>query len=96
MSLPIFQTWPLLSESKSGFDFFVLGGAVVLVGADEGDFLADVFVQELGGLEEIVFVVLFDDAELVGFGERAEMNGGGIHGGGDVHEFEAERCRWAE
>ena len=31
---------------QGGFDFFVLGGAVVLIGADQRDFLADVFVQE--------------------------------------------------
>ena len=75
---------------KRGFDFFVLRGAAVLIRADEGDFAADVFVEELGGLEEIVFVILLEDAELIGIGERAEVNGGGIDGGGDVHEFEAE------
>ena len=75
---------------QSGFDFFVFGGAVVHVRADEGDFFADVLVEELGRFEEVVFVILFDDAELVGVGQRAEMDGGGIDGGGDVHEFETE------
>src|SRR5207237_1428226 len=50
------------------------------------------FVQEFRGLEEIVFVILLDDAKLFGIGERTEMHGGGIHGGGDVHEFQTKRA----
>src|SRR4029077_18366700 len=53
---------------------------------------ADVFVEEFRGLEEIVFVILFDDAEFLRVVERTEMNGGGIDSGGDVHKFEAERA----
>ena len=40
--------------------------------------------------EEIVFVILFEDVEFGGIGERAEVNGGGVYGGGDVFEFKAE------
>ena len=47
-------------------------------------------MKEFCGLEEIVFVVLFDDAKLIGIGQRAEMNRRGIHGRGDVHKFQAE------
>ena len=47
-------------------------------------------MEELGGFEEIVFVILLEDGELIGIRERAEMDGGRIDGGGDVHEFEAE------
>jgi hypothetical protein len=49
-------------------------------------------VQEFGGFEEIVLVILLDHAQLVRFGEGAEVDGGRIDGGGDVHEFEAERA----
>src|SRR6202007_3292367 len=37
-------------REQSGLDLFVLGGAAVLVSANKGDFLADVFVQEFGRL----------------------------------------------
>ena len=72
---------------QSGFDFFMLGGAAVLIRADQRDFLAHVFVEKFRGLEEIVFVILFDDAKLVRIGERAKMYRGGIDGGSDVHEL---------
>src|SRR5207249_3590906 len=77
---------------QGGFDLLVLGGAAFLIGADQRDFLTHVFVQEFRGLEEIVFVILLDDAKLFGIGERTEMHGGGIHGGGDVHEFQTKRA----
>ena len=91
MSLPIFQTWPLLSESRVALiSSFFRCAVFVGVGVDERDFFADVFVEEFCGIEEIVFVILFEDVEFGGVGERAEVDGGGIDGGGDVFEFEAE------
>src|SRR5579859_40093 len=77
---------------QSGLYFFALGGAVVLVSANQSDFLADIFVQEFGGFEQVVFVVLLDDAEFVRLAEGAEMDGCGIDGGGDVHELQPERA----
>ncbi len=47
-------------------------------------------MEELRGLEQIVFVVLLDDAELFRIGERAEMDGRGIDGRGDVHELQTK------
>src|SRR5260370_39658275 len=47
-------------------------------------------MEELRGLKEVVFVVLFDDAELFGVVQRSEMDSGGIDGCGDIHEFESE------
>src|SRR5260370_22818221 len=47
-------------------------------------------MEELRGLKEVVFVVLFDDAELFGVVPRSEMDSGGIDGCGDIHEFESE------
>ena len=70
----------------------MLGGAAFLVGANQRHLLADVFVEKFCGLEQIVFVVLLDDAELVRVGERAEMHGSRIDGGGDVHELQAKRA----
>src|SRR5271169_1598126 len=49
-------------------------------------------MEKLGWLEEVVFVVLLDDAELIGIGERTEMDRCRVHGSGDVHELEAERA----
>ena len=90
MSLPIFQTGPLLSASRVALISSCLVSPFSRIGADERDFFADVFVEEFGGLQEIVFVILFENAELVGFGEGAKMHGGGIYGGGDVFEFQVE------
>src|SRR5205807_3348748 len=67
------------------------GRAVLLVRTYQRHFLADVFVEELRRLEQIVFIVLFDDAELIRLIQRTEMNRRGIHRGGDIHEFQAER-----
>ncbi len=47
-------------------------------------------MEELGGFEEIVFVILFDDTELIGFGERAEMDRCRIYRGGNIHKLKAE------
>ncbi len=57
-----FPDGPVVVGQQYGFDLFMLGGPAVLVRVHQGDFLADVFVEELGGLEEVVFVVLLDDA----------------------------------
>ncbi len=72
----------------------MFGRAVFLIRANQRDFLADVFVQEFGGFEEIVFVILLDHAQFVRLGQGAEMYRGGIHGSRDVHEFEAESASW--
>src|SRR5277367_3336812 len=39
-----FPNLPVVVGEKSGLDLFVLGGAVVLIGADERHFLANIFV----------------------------------------------------
>ena len=48
-------------------------------------------MQQFGGLEKVVFVVLFDDPQFFRVVQRTEMNGRGIDGGGDVHEFQTKR-----
>jgi hypothetical protein len=48
------------------------------------------YVEEFRGLQEIVFVILFDNAEFLRLRQRAEVDGCGINGRGDVFEFEAE------
>ena len=48
-------------------------------------------MQQFGGLEKVVFVILFDDPEFFRVVQRTEMNGRGIHGGGNVHEFQTKR-----
>ena len=88
-----FPHWAVVVRQQRGLDLLVLGGAIFLVGADQGHFLAHVLVQQLRRFQQVVFVVLLDDAEFVGVGERAEMHGSRIHRGGDVFEFQAEGCR---
>jgi len=44
------------------------------------------------GLEEVVFVILFDDAEFFRIVQGTEMNRRGIDGRGDIHEFQAKRA----
>src|SRR5713101_6796620 len=47
-------------------------------------------MEELGRLKKVVFVILFDDAELFGIVQGAKMDSGGVDGRGDIHEFESE------
>ena len=47
-------------------------------------------MKKFGRFEEIVFVILFEDAEFFWLIQGTEMDGRGIDGGGDIHEFEAE------
>ena len=54
---------------------------------------AHVFLQQLLRVEQVVFVVLLDHAELRGIGERAEVHGRGIDGRGDVLEPQRENSR---
>ena len=49
-------------------------------------------MEEFRGFEEVVFVILLDDAKLFRIVQRAEMDGGWVYGGGDVHEFQAKRA----
>ena len=64
--------------------------AVHLTRAHERDVASDVFAEQLFGLEEIVFVVLFEHAHARGLAERAEMHGRRIDRRGDVHEAQVE------
>ena len=61
-----------------------------MIRAHQRDFLADVLMQEFRGLEEVVFIVLFDDAEFFWIVQGTEMNRRGIDGCGDVHELQAK------
>ena len=48
-------------------------------------------MQKLRRFEQVVFVVLLDNADLVGLVQRAKMDGCGIHGRSNVHELQAQR-----
>ena len=75
---------------KRGFGFFPLGGTVFLHGAKDGDFATDIFIENFIGVEQVVFVVLFEYAQFFGISNGAEVNRRGHHGRGDVHETELE------
>src|SRR5262249_52000492 len=83
-----FPDGPVVVRKQQRFRFGPARGARVPFGAHEGDFLADVFLKELLRVEQIVFVVLFDDADFGGIDERTEVHGGRIDGRGDVFKVE--------
>ena len=62
------------------------GRPVLLPHAHERDVAADVLAEQLLGLEQVVLVVLLEDAQPRRLAERAEVDGGGIDGRRDVHE----------
>ena len=78
---------------KERADLLLAGRPSLLTRPHERDLAADVLPEQLLGLEQIVFVVLFDDAERGRLGERAEVHGGGIDRGRDVHELQVELAR---
>ncbi len=87
-----FPDGAVVVREQGGLDLFALGRGIFLVRPHQRDFLADILVEEFRGLEEIVFVILLDDAKLFRIVQRAEMNGSRIYRGGDVHEFQAKRA----
>ncbi len=58
--------------------------------ANQRDIPADILFQELVGVEQVVFVVLFEHREAQRFRERANVNCRRVHRGGDVHEAEID------
>ena len=73
--------------------FFLARRSALLPRAHERDVAADVLAQQLVGLEQVVLVVLLEDADARRLGERAEVHGRRIHRRGDVHEVQIGRCR---
>ena len=53
---------------------------------------ADVLAQQLLGLEQVVLVVLLEDADARRLAERSKMHRRRVHGGGDVHEMQIGRA----
>ena len=72
--------------------FFFARRVPVLPRSDERDLAADVLAQQLLGLEQVVLVVLLEDADARRLGQRSEVHGRRIHGGGDVHEMQIGRA----
>jgi hypothetical protein len=54
------------------------------------DVAADVLAQQLLRFEQVVLVILLEDADARWLGQRAEVNGRGIDGGRNVHEAQIE------
>ena len=61
-------------------------GAAVLQQPHERNVAAHVLVQQLLGLEQVVFVILLEHADARGLAERAEMHRRRIHRRRNVHE----------
>ena len=89
ISLPIFQTGPPLFASSSALVSTQRVEPALVSGRDQGDFAADIFLQQLLRVEQIVFVVLLDDAELVGAVSERKCTVVGIDGRG--HAFKSQR-----
>ena len=81
---------PVVVAQEVRADFFLDAAAVLLHGADQRDIAADVFPQQLLGLEEIVLVVLLEHAHGPWIGEGSKMNRRRIHRRRDVHEAQIE------
>ena len=60
----------------------------VLVVADDTDLLAQVLLHELGAVDQIELVVLFEDLDTGWVGERLEVDRGRIDLRGHVHELD--------
>ena len=78
---------------EPGFHLFLLRRAVLGAQPDEHHLAADVLAEELLRLEQVVLVVLLEDAHARGVRERAEMHRGRIHGGRDVDEVQVGLAR---
>ncbi len=71
---------------KPGGDGFFPHGAAVLPQPYQRDVTPDVLAEQLLRLEQVVFVVLFEDVEPRRLGQRAEVHGRRVDGGGNIHE----------
>ena len=80
----------VVAEEPRGDGFFARG-AVLLDRSHERDVPADVLPEQLFGIEQVVLVVLLEDAEPRGLGQRSEVHGRRVDGGSDVHEPQVER-----
>src|SRR5678815_2497747 len=77
---------------KPGFHLFLPRGAPGLDEAYERDVAADVLAKQLVGFEQVVLIVLLEDVETSGLGQRADMHRRRVHRGCDVHEPQVERA----
>ncbi len=76
---------------QTGFHLFVPRRVSLVPRPHERHLPADILPQELLGLEKVVLVVLFDDADARRFGQRSKVHGRRIHRGRDVHEMQIRR-----
>ena len=81
---------PFVEREQCGRHLFGAGRAVLGPPAHQPDFAADVFLQELHRVEEVVLIVLLEDAEPRGIGQRAQVHRGRVDGRGDVAHLEIE------
>ncbi len=58
--------------------------------ANQRHLAADVLLQQLLRIEQVVFVVLFEHRQAARLRERTQVHGGRIHGGGDVFEAQVQ------
>src|SRR5262245_24517885 len=66
--------WAVVVAEETCFHFDVARGGAILPRPYKRDFATDVLSKQLVGLEQVVLVVLFHDADPRGFGQRAEMH----------------------
>ena len=78
---------------KTRLHFFLARRAALLHAAHQRDLAADVLAQQLVGLEQVVLVVLLEDADARRLAHRSEVHRGWIDRRGDIHEAQVEAAR---
>ena len=89
--VPDFPHRPVVIRQQSSFHLFPLSLAILAKRAHQRHFLAHVLVQQFRRIQQIVFVVLLNHAQLVRLRQRPEMHRGGIHRSRNIRELQAER-----
>ena len=76
---------PVVVRQEHGLHGNFLGGIVFRDDADQRQFLADIFLQELLRAQQIVLVILFEHIEFLGSSQGNDVNCCRIHLRGNIH-----------
>ena len=90
---PDFPYRPIVVRKQQRFRFRPFRRAGIFFRAHQSHFLAHIFLQQLLRIEQIVFVVLLDHAQLRRLGQRPEMHRRGIDGRGHILKMQWKYSR---
>ena len=85
-----FPNGSVVIRKQQRFRLHPLGRIILFLAAYESHLAAHVFLKQLRWIEEVVFVVLFDNSKLGRLGERTEMNGLRIDRSRNIFELQRE------